>query len=78
MSDTKDVSATCEVLTLIDHNVPERLTHMCGQPTAYWYPSMGGGTMALCETHAQKHLSYASAISMVPLGGAPAPEKAEL
>lgn len=30
----------------------------CSEPTTHFYPAMGGGTMALCEEHAQKHLPH--------------------
>lgn len=31
----------------------------CSRPTAICYPAMGGGWMALCESHGAKHLPQA-------------------
>lgn len=43
------VNLTCE------HRYGEK--HFCHAPTVAAYPTMGGGYMALCRTHAEKHAS---------------------
>lgn len=57
------VSPTCDVL---------RDGPRCGQPTAYAYPAMGGGYMALCDTHAQRHLRYCVTYEQAQRGEVPA------
>lgn len=59
------ISCTCEVMIF---NEPERKCHsptaeFCDKPTTHAYPAMGGGWMALCARHAQKHLKHGGAIS---------------
>ena len=44
---TAPISASCEVTGTRE---------ACGQPTCYAYPAMGGGWMALCHHHGQKHV----------------------
>lgn len=56
MADLPAVSPRCEVVTNIDAVQDKREWSFCDKPTTHWYPTMGGGTMALCEEHAQKHL----------------------
>ncbi len=45
--ETAPISPTCEVM------MNERF---CDLPTTHVYPTAGGGWMALCYKHAQKHL----------------------
>lgn len=59
-----DVSQLCEYVTEFRPDLPWQF---CGKPTAYFYPAMGGGTMALCEEHAKPHLASATAIGMEAL-----------
>lgn len=49
---TRPISPTCEML---------RLYGACDKPTEYAYPAMGGGWMALCFKHGQKHLKHGGA-----------------
>lgn len=56
MADLK-VSPTCEFVVQWYRFRNEE----CGNTTAYWYPN-GGGTMALCEGHAQRHLEHPDAL----------------
>lgn len=50
----KNISPTCECIT----NFHVDPVVFCGAPTAWWYPSLDGGTMALCEEHAKPHSLY--------------------
>lgn len=50
---TRPISPTCEIL---------RCYGACEKPTEYAYPAMGGGWMALCFKHGQKHLPHATHI----------------
>lgn len=60
------VSATCEVWTNADRAAVEDpfIPILCGAPTAFWYPTMGGGKMPLCAEHAKPHLPHGAAISL--------------
>ena len=52
---TAPISATCEVM------LPraDQKTLFCDEPTALAYPTHGGGWMALCAKHGEKHAKYA-------------------
>jgi len=54
-----NVSPTCEVLT----DMPRSFETRCGKPTTSWYPAMGGGAMALCDEHGERHAGYAFAFA---------------
>lgn len=43
----------------------------CGRPAVMAYPAMGGGYMALCAEHGEKHASYCVTIEQARLGLAP-------
>lgn len=47
------MSQTCEVV-LARCRCGE--IHVCGNPTTWRYPAMGGGYAHLCDMHAAKHL----------------------
>lgn len=49
------ISPTCEVLTDRAANRINETHGLCGKPTEYVYPTHGGGYMALCALHGQKH-----------------------
>lgn len=51
---TAPISRTCEVLVARNR--------LCGLPTSHAYPVQGGGWMALCLTHAARHLDSAETI----------------
>ena len=53
---TGPISPTCQVLRALKG--PE----FCDLPTSYAYPAAGGGWMALCFKHGQKHLPHCSSI----------------
>lgn len=55
-------SLTCESLV---GDVP------CGLPSVYAYPAMGGGYHAMCDAHAQKHLSICVTIEAAKRGETP-------
>lgn len=54
---TAPISSTCEVMTS-----PDYLREPCGKPTACAYPAMGGGWMALCAQHGEKHSDISTPI----------------
>lgn len=56
---TRPISPTCEVLAGRDAKGEHRF---CDHPTSYAYPAWGGGWMALCWRHGQKHLPLAPPI----------------
>jgi hypothetical protein len=51
-----DVNPECEVRVSSEA--------ICGKETWYWYPADGGGTMALCEQHAENR-AYAKPLPRV-------------
>jgi hypothetical protein len=51
-----DVNPECEVRVSSEY--------ICGKETWYWYPADGGGTMALCEQHAENR-AYAKPLPRV-------------
>lgn len=55
---TKPISRTCEVLA-------RTAKVHCGKPTARAYQASGGGWMALCEEHGEKHSAYADPIEVL-------------
>lgn len=57
---TRPISPTCEHL---------RNRTPCGGATSYAYPAMGGGWMALCDRHGQKHLPHATHIEELITNG---------
>ena len=63
------VSATCEVW------LGRGSESACGKPTTHAYPAMGGGYMALCTEHAQKHLRYCVTFEAARRGEKPVLEK---
>lgn len=58
---TAPISCTCEVTMDMKHQLLKG--KYCDKPTTHAYPAMGGGWMALCARHAQKHLKHGGAIS---------------
>lgn len=38
----------------------------CDEPTTHYYPTQGGGSMALCEEHAKPHLPYVTPVAINP------------
>lgn len=56
---TNNISPTCEVLGKFARGEP--VTY-CGKPTASWYPTLGHGTIALCEEHGKPHAKYATRV----------------
>lgn len=60
----EDVSRHCEVM--IDPQGRFEAGNICGAPTAYWYPAMGGGAMALCAGCAERHQKHAAEIGLTP------------
>lgn len=63
---TRPISPTCEVLPPQSgvHFSKDSMAreHMCDRATSFAYPAMGGGWMALCDNHAQKHHPHCIAI----------------
>lgn len=60
------ISPTCEVDMWGNGprlNKSDKVIQYCDKPTTHAYPAMGGGFMALCFRHAQKHLKHGGAIS---------------
>ncbi len=55
---TAPISHTCEKLRtgLFFNKCEMPKDGMCDAPTSYAYPAQGGGWMALCFRHGQKHL----------------------
>ncbi len=43
----------------------------CHEQSKYAYPAMGGGYMALCDDHAQKHLKYCVTLAAAKRGEVP-------
>lgn len=69
---TRPISPTCEVLksNILKIEKANSLDDLCcGLPTSYAYPANGGGWMALCFDHGQKHLPYAKHIDGLILRG---------
>lgn len=56
---TAKISPNCEVMIGGTSECPL----FCDKPTTHAYPAWGGGFMALCFRHAQKHLKHGGAIS---------------
>lgn len=56
---TAPISCTCEVLLPVPGEV------FCEEPTFAAYPAWGGGWMALCHNHAQKHRYEATATNLL-------------
>lgn len=54
---TDVISTTCQVVTgsTMDWTTGKPRYLFCGGTTAAAYPAMGGGWMALCDGHAEKH-----------------------
>ncbi len=48
-----EISETCD--HVLEWRIGETEPVCCGLPSEYWYPAMGGGTAALCETHGAKY-----------------------
>lgn len=55
---TAPISPTCEHHTFL----PFGTYKVCDHATSYAYPAMGGGWMALCYRHGQRHLPHIMAI----------------
>lgn len=59
MATDPEVSPTCEVVLTWPTALSDSVV-FCNQPTTSFYPTLAGGTMALCEKHGKKHAAYAT------------------